>query len=370
MQFTVSQSDFLETFSRVSPAVPSKSTLPILSNVLLKLEGDLLQLIATDLELSVLTEIKVSGIKDGSIAVPAKKVGDIIRELEGMELDFFLDENMHMQIKAGEGEYHVPGISAQDFPSLPEFTGASNFSIEAKRLKSSITRTIFAVSKDELRPALTGVFFEIMPQELKFVTTDGHRLVRIIDQKFEYDGEPQELIVPVKALDMIQRNLPEEGDIVFSIGSNQIMLKLDNITIYSRLIEGKYPHYESVIPKDNDSHLIVSTELFTKMIRRAQIFANPISHQIVLNISSNSIEISAEDIELGGRGSEKISASFNGDDRVVGYNATYVLELMKQIDTDELRIEFGAEKKAGIVRPIEQKENEDFMMLIMPVRLN
>ncbi|HEB84697.1 MAG TPA: DNA polymerase III subunit beta [Bacteroidetes bacterium] len=369
MRFSVSQSDFIEALNRVTPAVPSKSTLPILSNILMQLEGNRLRMVATDLEISVLTEIEVTGTKDGGLSVPAKKITDIVRELEGLEITCSSGESLHLQIEAGEGSYQVPGIAEQDFPALPEFEGASTVSLPVEKLSSLIQRTSFAVSRDELRPALTGVFFQIRPNEIRCVATDGHRLVRIIDQSFHSEGEPRELIIPAKALDMIRRNLKEDGDVEIAIGTNQILVKLPDATLYSRLIEGRYPHYESVIPQENHNRLVVARDTLIQAVKRAQIFANPISRQIVFTLKPEKLEISAEDVELGSKGRETVAASYTGEEESIGYNAGYVLDLLRQVETDDVQFDLGGPTQAGIVRPTEQKEGEDFLMLIMPVRL-
>ncbi len=370
MQFTVSQTEFADAYNRIAPAVPTKTTLPILSNILLRLEGNTLRMVATDLEISVLTDVQVQGQEDGSLCIPAKKIGDITRELEGLDVTFQKDDNLNLQIQAGKGSYVVPGISSQEFPVLPEFEGATELALNANTLDSLIQRTTFAVSKDELRPALTGVFLQIRNGDLRAVATDGHRLVKIIDKNFQFDGDPREIIVPVKALDLIKRNLPDDGEVVCMIGETQLEIKLDGTIIFTRLIEGKYPHYESVIPTNNDSVLKLNAQSLAQAVKRVQIFANPIGRQVVFSLKPDSLEIRAEDIELGGRGHESIAAQYDGDAKEIGYNSTYVLELMKHIKTDDVRFELGGPKQAGIVKPAEQEEGEDFLLLIMPVRLS
>ncbi|MBZ0264581.1 DNA polymerase III subunit beta [bacterium] len=370
MRFSTSQSNFIEAFNRIAPAVPSKSTLPILSNILLQLEGNRLRMVATDLEVSVLTEIEVHGQEDGALSVPAKKIGDISRELEGLDLECWMDENNHLLMNAGAGSYKVPGISALEFPNLPEIEESAKVTLSTDKMDGFIRRLTFAVSKDELRPALTGVFFQLRPNEIRGVATDGHRLVRIVDQSFQYDGDPRELIFPVKALEMVRRNLPEEGDVEINIGANQVMIKLEDATLFSRLIEGKYPHYESVIPQNIEDRLIVGTEDLIRAVKRAAIFSNPISRQVIFKVEAEKLEITAEDIELGGQGKEVIVASYNGSPKEIGYNANYILEILKQIETDELRMDVGGTTQAAIIKPTEPAEGEDFLMLIMPVRLN
>ncbi len=369
MRFRVSQDQILEALARVAPTVPTKSTLPILSNVLLQLEGNTLRIVATDLEVSVVTEMEVDGERDGSVTAPAKKIQDIVRELEGMVLTCDVDENNHLHLETEIGQYQLMGSSAQEFPTLPEFAGATTLKLGADKLLSLVNRTIFAVSRDELRPALTGVFFQIRTHELRAVATDGHRLVRITDQKFESESE-HELIIPVKALDMIRRNLPEEGDIELAIGENQIMVVLPEATLYSRLIEGRYPHYESVIPSENNNRLIVSTDQLIRSLKRAQIFANPINRQVVFNLDPDKLEITAEDVELGGKGRESIAAKYDGEGQSIGYNAAYLLDLLKHVETEDVRFDLGGPKQAGIVKPTVGDEGEDFLMLIMPVRLS
>jgi len=370
MRFTVTQADLMEALARVSPAVPTKSTLPILSNVLMQLDANTLKLVATDLEVSVVTEVEVQGDGNGSVSVPARKIGDIVRELDGLELTINVDEGNHLTIDAGEGQYQVPGIASQEFPNLPEIEGGTALHFPAEDLDRMIQRTTFAVSRDELRPALTGVFFQIRPNELRCVATDGHRLVRIIDQRFQAEGDAREMILPVKALEMIRRNLPEKGDVEVMLGANQIMVRLEHAVLYSRLIEGRYPHYESVIPQENKNRLIANTEAMTRAVKRAQIFANPINRQIVFHLSPEKVEISAEDVEYGGKGREAVEASYDGEDQSIGYNAAYVLDLLRQIDTDSVQLELGSPTHAGIMRPTEQRDGEDFLMLVMPVRLS
>ena len=370
MRFTVTQADLMEALGRVSPAVPTKSTLPILSNVLLQLEENKLKMVATDLEVSVVTELEVQGEVSGSVSVPAKKIGDIVRELDGLSLTVNVDESHHLLIDAGDGQYQVPGIAAQEYPSLPEIDSAATLSFSAEDLNSMIQRTTFAVSRDELRPALTGVFFQIRPSELRCVATDGHRLVRIIDQNFRAEGESREMILPVKALEMIRRNLPDKGDVELVVGGNQIMVRLEHATLYSRLIEGRYPHYESVIPQENHNKLMANVDTLIRAVKRAQIFANPINRQIVFHLSPEKVEISAEDVELGGKGREALEATYEGEPQTIGYNAAYVLDLLKQVTTDSVQFDLGGSTQAGIVRPTQQKEGEDFLMLVMPVRLS
>lgn len=369
MRFHVAQDAFLEAIGRVAPTVPTKSTLPILSNILLRLEDNAMRIVATDLEVSVLTEMEVDGERDGSVSIPARKIQDIVRELEGLVLTCDVDENHHLKLETEIGEYQLLGTSPQEFPSLPEFEGATNISIAAEKFDSMIQRTAFAVSKDELRPALTGVFFQVRAHELRAVATDGHRLVRIIDQKFESESE-HELIVPVKALDLIRRNLPEDGDIELALGENQIRVKLPEATLYSRLIEGRYPHYESVIPSENNNRLIVSNDSLSRSLKRAQIFANPINRQVVFHFAPDKLEITAEDVELGGKGHERVDAKYEGEEQSIGYNASYLLDLLKHVHTDDVRFDLGGSKQAGIVRPTIPNEGEDFLMLIMPVRLS
>ncbi|GBE30182.1 DNA polymerase III subunit beta [bacterium BMS3Bbin04] len=369
MRFRVAQDRILEALNRVAPTVPTKSTLPILSNMLFNLEGNMLRIVATDLEVSVVTELEVDGERDGSVTAPAKKIQDIVRELEGLVLTCDVDENNHLHLETEIGQYQLLGSSAQEFPALPEFEGATTISFGAEKFLSIITRTVFAVSRDELRPALTGVFFQIRSHELRAVATDGHRLVRIIDQKFESESE-HELIIPVKALDIIRRNLPEAGDVEFAIGENQIQVKLPDTILYSRLIEGRYPHYESVIPSENNNRMFVSTDQLVRSLKRAQIFANPINRQVVLNLETDKVEITAEDIELGGKGREQIAAKYEGEPQTIGYNASYLLDLLKHITTEDVRFDLGGSKQAGIVKPTIENEGEDFLMLIMPVRLS
>jgi DNA polymerase-3 subunit beta len=233
-----------------------------------------------------------------------------------------------------------------------------------------IDKAIFAVSQDELRPQLTGVYVQAVAGELRLVTTDGHRLVKVSALNTDYKGEEKNAIVPRKAMQNVQRICDREGTVDVVFGGNQIAFRVGPTTLISKLIEGRYPNYEAVIPQQNDKTLTVEADSLAGAVRRAAIVSNEISHQIRLKISGEEIHLQVEDAEQGNEGEEKVACTFDGEPMEVGYNAGYVMDMLRQIPSGEVVVKLGSPTAAGIVTPAEQEKDENLLMLIMPVRLN
>jgi len=303
MKFTVASSDLQKALAKVSGVVPSKSTLPILENILFSLSKNTLTLLATDLEVSMSVSVEVKGEEEGVIAMPAKRVLDTIRALPDVQIRLHAEESSKkIQMMTESGEYNLLGEPGEDFPAGPQFKSENDLHIPGPVLEDIINQTLFSVSSDELRPAMTGVYFQIRPERLTTVATDGHRLVRL-----SYSGTDasmtKDLIVPSKALHLASRSI-EEGDVTISVDSTHIQFHLGSTTLTSRLIEEKYPNYESVIPLDNDKQMAVARDLLLSSVKRVSLYSSSTTHQVRFTVGKSSLKVSAEDVDFGGEAKE------------------------------------------------------------------
>lgn len=370
MNFSISRNDFYRVLQKVINVIPSKSTMDILYSVLLIAEEDQLKIIATDMEITQIAWASCNITEQGSIAVPGKLLLDIIREMPDNELTFKADASFKILIESTFGEYKISGQNKTDFPSVPLVESEQNIQLKNDVLKRMIEKTIFACSTDSLRPALTGVYCQIMDQEYRMVATDGHRLVKIITKEFENPGFTEDIIVPTKALNFVARNLPEEGKQKIIINDSHILFELPNTKIYSRLIKDPYPDYERVIPSENNKQMLIAKEDFISSVKRVSLFSNPMTYQVRLSLSRDKLGIHAQDIDFGGEANETIACQFDSEEMDIAYNANYLLDILRHMDSEQLKFLVQDADGPGIVIPDEQQENEEILMLIMPVRLN
>jgi DNA polymerase-3 subunit beta len=372
MHFTVSKGVLQKGLQKVIGVIPSKTTIPILENVLLELQENKFQITGTDLEICISTELTVNGDMDGACTVPAKSLNEILRELPEIPVEIQLEDKNKLSIRTQNGLYKLGSQPKEEFPSIVLEESEGQFNIDSGLLSRMINKTIFAVSTDELRTTLMGVYFQLMADQFRCVSTDGHRLVKINNSQIKSPEFHNNVIVPTKALALILRNieaLEEPQDIEISFGENHLIFKLDETFVYSKIIEGQYPKYENVIPVDNDKKMVVNKEELAAAVKRVAIFSNSFTHQIKFVIDNNILKISSEDIEYGGEGNEEISVKYDAEILEIGYNGLYILDIIKNIDTDEVAFLLKDSISAAIVTPISQKADEDLMMLIMPIRL-
>lgn len=370
MKFTVESSELQKSLTKISGVVPSKSTLPILENILFSLSGNTLKLIATDLEISMSSVLEVRGSEDGSLAVPAKRVMDTLRALPDTQLIFHTDNtSFKIRMITENGEYNLIGESSQDYPVVPEFKGESEIVFEGALISSMISKTIFSVSTDELRPAMTGLLLQFKNKEMSAVATDGHRLVRVIYSNIQQAKPHKDIIVPSKALLLISKAV-ETGSNTLSVNTTHIKFSFKNFTLTSRLIEENYPNYESVIPLDNEKKLSIDRNTLLASVKRVSLYSSNTTHQVRFSIKKNELKLAAEDIDFGGEARERITCNYNDDDLEIGFNAIYLIDILSHIDSDEVVFNFSSSVKAAIIAPAIKKEHEDVLMLVMPMRLN
>jgi DNA polymerase III subunit beta len=370
MKFTVESNELQKALIKISGVVPSKSTLPILENILFSLTSNLLLLVATDMEISMSATMEVRGSENGSIAVPAKRVMDTLRALPDTQIVFNADITTNkIRMITENGEYNLIGETSQDYPAIPEFKGESEIMFDGSLIESMISKTIFSVSTDELRPAMTGLLLQIKDGEMRAVATDGHRLVRVIYTKITQAKAQKDIIIPSKALILVSK-ANEGGTNTVSFNTTHIKFSFKNFTLTSRLIEESYPNYESVIPLENDKKLSVDRNILLSAVKRVSLYSSNTTHQVRFSMKKNELKIMAEDVDFGGEAKERVVCNYTADTMEIGFNATYLMDILSHIDSAEVIFSFSSSVKAAIIKPTTMKENEDVLMLVMPMRLN
>lgn len=378
MKFKTTSQEFVTAFNKLNSVIPTRSTLPILDNVLFELNGNKLTMLASDLEIFVNSSLEVDGIEDGKIAVDAKRLLNFVRTLSKEELTFE-GETTKLLVKTKKSKYSFPCESADDFP-LPEETSLKNVvKIDGGVLKRFISKVIHSVNTDAIRRNMSGVLFDIRKDQLRLVATDGFRLGKIIKENFNHpDIRDSKLVVPTKTCNLYIR-LNENQPAELSFDENMLRITFDDVEITSKLIDDTFPNYESVIPKDNDKTLKTNTGEFQQSLKRAQIVSDNITHRVKLEVKNDTITVRADNPEIGADGEESFDCSFVNNDGEedfdakpfsIAFNAEYLLECLNQIETDEVFMNFTTSSKAAIATPTEQKEDENFMELVMPVRIS
>lgn len=366
MKFSLPRNEFQALLQTVVSVVPSKSTLPILSNVLIEAADGKLTLVATDLDISVRTtgEAKVSTA--GSITLPARKVADIVRELPNDEIRCAVS-GTRVKLECGSGSYSIVGLDAEEFPQLPATDGEKTVTIATDALEKGVRRTAYAVSADETRQMLTGVLLQIGGGKLAMVATDGHRLARTVFTG-EYPALDRDIIVPPKALHHVVRLAAGTVSLGLTISKNFAIFDLGTTTVYSRLIDGTFPNYEQVIPKTNPKQVAIGREGLIAAIRRVAVLSDSSTHQIKLSVRPERLELSVSTADVG-EGLEELPVVYAGERLDVGYNANYLLDILRSVDTADVSMHLNTAVTAGILKPEGLPENEDLLCLVMPLRL-
>lgn len=372
MKFTISKSQFEEVLQIVLNAIPSKTTLPILGNILVNADENNITFSATDLDISVSTNLNLKPSKKGIFTIPAKTTNEIVRELPQSEIEIEVTNN-RVELRAERGSYKISGISPDEFPRLPEYKKAKEIKIPGADISKMVRKTQFAVSLDETRPALNGILWQTSGDKMVMVATDGHRLARMRIDNPKLSGLTDDLIIPPKAMNYLTRLIGDkdiEIGIVFAEKNIHFSIPRADGTftmISSRLIEGPYPNYEQVIPTDNDKRLIVNREELHAAVRRVSILSNSLTHQVRFAMDKNNLELSATNVDLGGEAKEILPCEYTGERLELGYNAHYVSDVLKQMDTEEVVFELSTPVSAGVIYASDRKE--DYQCLIMPLRL-
>lgn len=357
---------------RVMGVVPTRLPMPSLGNIFVSLKNKILEITATDLEITVTAKVEILESEgEGSVLIQAKRFQDIINQLPDVPLEIEVQESLRVTLRGeGVGEYILPGGDPIDFPELPVIDARVSFNMSGEILKRLITKTMFAVSHDEMRPILTGVLIQLRMNEICIVATDGHRLSRIKRSDISYTGEEKDVVVPMKALNQLMHGIEDDDEPTIGIAETRASFTTDNQRLTTRLIDGHYPNYKSVIPEDNPNTMTVNTDDMMSVVKRISVFAHPISHQVKITIKQDSAKLEAEDPEIGGRGEESIAVNYEGEPLELAYNCTYLADVLRQIDTEEAAFKLNTSNDAAVIRSTAQNDDEDLLMLLMPIRLN
>ena len=373
MNFIVSSSYLLKNLSSISGVITSNPVVPILENVLFEIENGNLLITASDLQTSVMVELQVESKENGSVAIPAKILIDTLKNLPEQPVTFSIDENNYnIEINSDNGRYKLAGENSADFPKVPEISDGYSFTVNANTLALAIGNTIFSTSTDELRPAMTGVFFRLSSNSCTFVSTDGHRLVKYIRTDISGDEVDHDMIIPRKSLNLLKTIIPsdDKNDINIEFNASNAFFSNDNIKLVCRLIDERYPDYENVIPSDNSNSIEVDKSEILSSLKRISIYANKTTNQVRLKVSGSEILISAEDLDFSNVANERISCEHDGDDIEIGFNAKFLIEILSNIHSDKVIFKLSEPNRAGLVLPEDIEDEEDLTMLVMPVMLN
>ena len=371
MKFIVSSSYLLKKLQVLGGVINSSNTLPILDNFLFILDKKNLTVSASDLETTMSAELEVESEDQGTIAVPARLLLDTLKTFPEQPLTFVVEDNNTVEISSDYGKYALAYADGAEFPKVMELPNPSETTLTGDILATAINKTIFAAGNDDLRPVMSGVFFQFSPENLIFVATDAHKLVKY--QRNDVSAsEVAEFIMPKKPLNLLKGILAgSEEPVKIEYNESNAKFSFDGTELICRLIDGKYPNYEAVIPKENPNKLVISRNQFLGSVKRVAIFSNKTTHQIRLKIAGAELNISAEDIDYSNKAEERLTCSYQGDDMQIGFNSRFLTEMLGNLEADEVSLELSLPNRAGILTPIDGlEEGEQVTMLVMPVMLN
>ena len=368
MKIIVPLSELSKKMNAISSVVPGKTTMPILSTVLVSAEKDGIHFSATDLDISVTSKVNGKVDEGGSVAVPAKKLAEIVKALSKGEVTLQASGEK-LTITCGKSRFVINGRSADDFPKIPKQQTETSFSIDPDTLTGLISKTIYAVSTDLTRPALCGVLWEITRKGISMVSTDGHRLAKVELAREIEDVESTKAIIPPKALSTLKAYAENEEEIQISIGENSISFDMTDTSIYSRLLEGPFPNYEKVIPEKNDKELVVSKDSLANATKRVSILSDSLTHQVVFSAKENTLTLHVSTQELG-EAKEEISANFSAEPMDIGYNASYIMDILKTIEADDISLKLDRADNAGMIEPVAEGGDIKHVCIIMPLRIS
>lgn len=373
MKFIVSSNLLLSHLQTVGRVIASKNSIPILDCFLFELKNNQLIITAADTETRMITSIEVNEVDgNGIFAIPSKNLLESLKELPEQPVTFEInDESLEIFIYYENGKYNFIAQDGNEYPqSKPLNEDASKLELNASDLLSGISRTLFASGDDELRPVMNGVFFDITPEELIFVASDGHKLVRFKNTGIS-NNEKASFILPKKPANLLKTILPrEDGQVSIGFDSNNAYITMERFIIVCRLIEGRYPNYNAVIPQDNPYRVTIDRLNLLNALKRVSVFSNPGSSLIKLNISENSIFISAQDIDFSTSAEETVTCVYDGAAMSIGFKGTYLIEILNNVPSEEVILELADPSRAGLILPSQNEENEDLLMLLMPMMLN
>src|ERR671921_27408 len=373
MRFTITREKLQEGLAAVAPSIPAKTTLPVLANILVETTDKGIRLSGTDLDIAVSTEVAADVETTGAITIPAKKLSEIARELPPAPVKIGAMGEQRVTLECGRSRFKLLGLPRDEFPTFPSVRFEESWRVRSGDLQKLISHTAFAVSTEESRPILNGVLWELRPEEMRMVATNGHRLAKMqlpIESTAAGGSKPpaSDLIVPPKALEQIRRLFPAEEELEIARGDNHLGFRSPFTAVYTRLIEGPYPNYEQVIPKDNDKYAIADKASLTSALKRMSVIASDQTHRIRLSFNAGMLKFSVHTPDLGDA-QDELPIRYEGDQLDIGFNAAYLLEILRYIPSDEVKLTFKAPERAATVEPEAWNDPATYLCLVMPLRL-
>ncbi|HEX5435666.1 MAG TPA: DNA polymerase III subunit beta [Gemmatimonadaceae bacterium] len=368
MRFTISREKLQEGLNAVAGSVPAKTTLPVLANILVETSDRGIQLSGTDLDIAVSTQVSAEVESAGAVTLPARKLSEIVRELPAAPVQLSTSGEQRVVLECGRSRFRLLGLPRDEFPSVPGVDFGSSWRIHSGDLQKLIGHTAFAASTEESRPILNGVLWELTDSEMRMVATNGHRLAKMQIPLASVAAAGSSFIVPPKALEQIRRLFPAEEELEIARGENHLGFRSPLTVVYTRLIEGPYPNYDQVIPKENDRIAIADRNALLQTLKRMSVVASDQTHRIRMSFNAGMLKFSVQTPDLG-EAQDELPISFEGDPLDIGFNAAYLLEILRYIPTDEVRLTFKAPERAATVEPVDWKDTGSYMCLIMPLRL-
>lgn len=373
MRFIVSSSALLKQLQMAGAVIGSNTSLPILDNFLFSLKPGELSITASDIETTLSTRLTVDTDAEGEACVPARILIDTLKTFpeQPLTFDFGDGSRTQLEIVSEYGRYEVPYFLSDEYPKLPELENTSTTKIPSAVLATAIQKTLFAAGNDELRPVMSGVYFQLDPDGATFVATDAHKLVRYKRTDIHSQGSAA-FIMPKKPLQILKNVLASiDDEVVMSYNEKNSEFHFGHVMLNCRLIDGAYPNYEAVIPKENPNSLRVRRESFLHSIRRVSIFSNKTTHQIRLRLAGTEVQIQAEDMDFNNKAFERLNCEFDGSDMEIGFNSRFLIEMLANLESDDIQIELSSPSRAGLLSPMDGLEmGEEVLMLVMPVMIN
>ena len=366
MRFTITREKLQEGLAAVTPAVPNKTTLPVLANLLVQTTDKGIRLSGTDLDIAVSTEVTADVEAVGAITIPARKLSEIARELPPAPVKISASGDQRITLECGRSKFKLLGLPRSEFPSFPAVQFDKAVRIPSGDLQKLIQHTAFAASTEESRPILNGVLWELRSDLMRMVATNGHRLAKM--EVPVSGGQKADLIIPPKALEQIRRLFAAEEELEVAQGENHLGFRSPFTSVFTRLIEGPYPGYEQVIPKDNDKYAILDKAAFTSALKRMSVVASDQTHRIRLSFTAGMLKFSVSTPDLG-EAQDELPIRYDGDPLDIGFNAAYLLEILRQMPTEEVRMTFRAPERASTLEPEGWTDPTKYLCLLMPLRL-
>ena len=368
MRLTISREKLQEGLNAVTASIPVKTTLPVLANILVETTDRGIKLSGTDLDIAVSTEVAADVEASGAVTIPAKKLSEIARELPPAPVKIAAVGEQRITLECGRSKFKLLGLPRDEFPTFPAVRFDESWRIKSGDLQKLIGHTSFAVSTEESRPILNGVLWELRPDRMSMVATNGHRLAKMTVPVSSDTAPSNDLIVPPKALEQVRRLFPAEEELEIGRGENHLGFRSPFTAVYTRLIEGPYPNYEQVIPKDNDRVAVADKTALVSALKRMSVVASDQTHRIRLSFNSGMLKFSVQTPDLG-EAQDELPIRYTGDQLDIGFNASYLLEILRYMPTDDVRITLKAPERAATLEPEGWSDPASYLCLVMPLRL-